>query len=64
MEQDAIECKARSDPEMERIEDQLKAIEPIAIQKHFSTPSSPELYEPSDADSYDSDRTTRYSFWI
>jgi hypothetical protein len=67
MEQDALENKARSDPEKERMEEEIKLVEavnPVPRQFPFTpTPSSPELYEASDNDSYDSDRSTRYSIW-
>lgn len=63
LEQDAIESKARSDPLMERLDDQLKQMEPIHDPIHFSTPSTPELYSSSDANFVDSDRSTRYSIW-
>jgi hypothetical protein len=66
MEQDALESKARSDPEKERMEEEIKLVEPVNLvprQFPFTPPSSPELYEASDNDSYDSDRSTRYSIW-
>jgi hypothetical protein len=66
MEQDALESKARSDPEKERMEEQInlaKPVKPVPRQITFTSPSSPELYEASDNDSYDSDRSTRYSIW-
>jgi hypothetical protein len=66
MEQDALESKARSDPEKERMEEEIKLVEPmdpVPRQFPFIPPSSPELYEASDNDSYDSDRSTRYSIW-
>jgi hypothetical protein len=67
MEQDALESKARSDPEKERMEEQInlaEAVKPVPRQFTFTPPpSSPELYEASDNDSYDSDRSTRYSIW-
>ena len=66
MEQDTLETKARSDPEKERMEEQISLAEPVKPgprQITFTPPSSPELYEASDNDSYDSDRSTRYSIW-
>jgi hypothetical protein len=65
MEQDALESKARSDPEKERMEEEIKVLEQVnpVAQNSFTPPSSPELYEASDNDSYDSDRSTRYSIW-
>jgi hypothetical protein len=67
MEQDALESKARSDPEKERMEEQINLAEPVKPVPRQITftppPSSPELYEASDNDSYDSDRSTRYSIW-
>jgi hypothetical protein len=66
MEQDALESKARSDPEKERMEEEIKLVEPmnpVPRQFPFIPPSSLELYEASDNDSYDSDRSTRYSIW-
>jgi hypothetical protein len=66
MEQDALESKARSNPEKERMEEQInlaEAVKPVPRQFNFTPPSSPELYEASDNDPYDSDRSTRYSIW-
>ena len=66
MEQDAIESKARSDPEKDRMEEEITLAQdanPVPRQITFTPPSSPELYEASDNDSYDSDRSTRYSIW-
>jgi hypothetical protein len=66
LEQDALESKARSDPEKERMEEQInlaEPVKPVPRQITFTPPSSPELYEASDNDSYDSDRSTRYSIW-
>jgi hypothetical protein len=66
MEQDALESKARSDLEKERMEEEIKLMEPmnpVPRQFPFTPPSSLELYEASDNDSYDSDRSTRYSIW-
>ena len=66
MEQDALESKARSDPEKDRMEEQITLAQdanPVPRQITFTPPSSPELYEASDNDSYDSDRSTRYSIW-
>jgi hypothetical protein len=67
MEQDALESKARSDPEKERMEEEIKLMEPMnPVPRQFPftpPPSSLELYEASDNDSYGSDRSTRYSIW-
>ena len=66
MEQDAIESKARSDPKKDRMEEQINLAQdakPVPRQITFTPPSSPELYDASDNDSYDSDRSTRYSIW-
>jgi hypothetical protein len=66
MEQDALESKARSDPEKEMMEQEIKVVEhvnPVPHNPFTPPPSSPELYEASDNDSYDSDRSTRYSIW-
>jgi hypothetical protein len=66
LEQDALESKARSDQEKERMEEQInlaKAAKTVPRQFTSTPPSSPELYEASDNDSYDSDRSTRYSIW-
>jgi hypothetical protein len=66
MEQDAIESKARSDPEKDRMEEEITLAQdanPVPRQITFTPPSSLELYEASDNDSYDSDRSTRYSIW-
>ena len=68
MEQDALESKARSDPEKERMEEQINLAEAAkTVPRQFTftppPPSSPKLYEASDNDSYDSDRSTRYSIW-
>ena len=66
MEQDALESKARSDQEKERMEEEIKLMEAVNLvprQFPFTPSSSPELYEASDNDSYDSDRSTRYSIW-
>jgi hypothetical protein len=63
MEQDALESKARPDQEKERMEEELNVLEQVNLvdQNPFTPPSSPELYEPSDNDSYDSNRSTRYA---
>lgn len=63
LEQDALEAKARYDPEKERLDEIMKNLEPVQPfhQNPFTPPSSPELYEASDNDSYDSDMSTRYS---
>lgn len=65
LEQDALEAKARSDPKKERLDEEMKNLEPVQAlyQNPFTLSSSPELYEPSDNDSYDFDRSTRYSIW-
>ena len=59
MEQDALESKARSEEQISLAE----PVRPVPRQITFTPPSSPELYEASDNDSYDSDRSTRYSIW-
>jgi hypothetical protein len=63
LEHDGIESKARSDPEMERMDFQVKQMEVEHVDTRFTTPSPPESWSASDVDSVESDRSTRYNIW-
>jgi hypothetical protein len=63
LEQDVIESKARSGPMMERLNYELKQMEPVHVETRFPSPLTPKLYSMSDVDSVDSSRSTRYSIW-